>query len=82
MAGRPRRLFTDEAVKLIFVLTRGTPREINNLCDLLLLVCSAKRLREIDREVIRQVTSEGNSSLPGSVIPIDRAGKRIRGIPS
>ncbi len=82
MAGQPRRLFTDEAVKLIFVLTRGTPREINNLCDLLLLVGSSRRLREIDREVIRQVTSEGNSPLPGSVIPIDRAGKRIRGIPS
>ncbi len=81
-AGQPRRLFTNEAVKLIFALTRGTPREINNLCDLSLLVGYSKRLEEIDQEVIRQVMSEATSSPPGSLIPIDRANKRIKGIPS
>ena len=34
----PRQLFTPEAVQLIFDFTRGTPREINNLCDVALLV--------------------------------------------
>src|SRR5438034_3119906 len=33
MAGQTKQLFTEEAVKLIFDFTRGTPREINNLCD-------------------------------------------------
>ena len=81
-AGQPRRLFTDEAVKLIFALTHGIPREINNLCDLALFVGYSKQLPEIEGKVIRQVMGEATSSPPGSVIPIDRAGKRIRGIPS
>src|SRR3990172_6042964 len=81
-AGQPRRLFTDEAVKLIFALTRGIPREINNLCDLALFVGYSKQLPEIEGKVIRQVMGEATSSPPGSVIPIDRAGKRIKGIPS
>ncbi len=81
-AGQPRRLFTDEAVKLIFALTRGTPREINNLCDLSLFVGYSKRLEEIGQEVIRQVRSEAPPSPQGSLIPIDRANKRIKGIQS
>jgi general secretion pathway protein A len=81
-AGQSRRIFTEEAVKLIFALTRGTPREINNLCDLALLVAYSKRLPEIDQQLIRQVTSEAAASAPGSLIPLDRASKRIRGIPS
>ncbi|MBI3028449.1 MAG: AAA family ATPase [Candidatus Rokubacteria bacterium] len=72
-AGQPRRLFTDEAVKLIFALTHGTPREINNLCDLALFVGYSKQLQEIDRELIRQVRGRATSSPPGSVIPIDHA---------
>ena len=80
-AGQPRRLFTDEAVKLIFALARGTPREINNLCDMLLLVGSSRQLLEIDREVIRQVTSEATWLPRGSVIRIDRASKRVKDIP-
>jgi general secretion pathway protein A len=81
-AGQPRRLFTDEAVKLIFALSHGTPREINNLCDMALFVGCSRRLPEIDREVIRQIMGEAPASPPGSLIPIDRAGKRIKGVPS
>jgi len=47
MAGRAAPIFTDEAIKLIFDFTRGTPREINNLCDVALLVGYTKRVREI-----------------------------------
>ena len=43
MAGRPTPIFTEEAIKLIFDFTRGTPREINNLCDVALLVGYTKR---------------------------------------
>jgi len=81
-AGQPRRLFTDEAVKLIFALTRGIPREINNLCDLALFVGYSKQLPEIEGKVIRQVMGEATSSPSGSSIPIDRASRRIKGIPS
>lgn len=76
MAGQSRRLFTDEAVKSIFTLTRGTPREINNLCDISLLIGCSKRLSEIDREVIRQFMSNAPSSLQESLIRVDRLSKR------
>src|SRR5262245_7236317 len=62
MAGQPRHLFTEDAVKLIYTLTRGTPREINNRCDLSLLVGYSRQLQEIDRAVIRQILSEAISA--------------------
>ena len=52
MAGQPTPIFTEEAVKLIFDFTRGTPREINNLCDITLLVGYRKNVREIDEKII------------------------------
>jgi general secretion pathway protein A len=52
MAGQPNQVFTDEAVRLIFDFTRGTPREINNLCDITLLVGYRRNVREIDEKII------------------------------
>ncbi|MBI3030228.1 MAG: AAA family ATPase [Candidatus Rokubacteria bacterium] len=58
MAGQPRRIFTDEAVRLIFDFTRGTPREINNLCDISLLIGYSKRVREIDEKIVAEVIKD------------------------
>ncbi|MBI3637138.1 MAG: AAA family ATPase [Candidatus Rokubacteria bacterium] len=58
MAGRGTQIFTEEAIKLIFDFTRGTPREINNLCDIALLVGYSKRLTEIDERVIAEVIKD------------------------
>jgi general secretion pathway protein A len=58
MAGQTRRIFTDEAVKLVFDFTRGTPREINNLCDLSLLIGYGKRVREIDEKIVAEVIKD------------------------
>ena len=58
MAGQLRRLFTDEAVKLIFDFTRGTPREINNLCDISLLIGYSKRVRAIDEKIVAEVIKD------------------------
>jgi len=52
MAGQPDPIFTEEAVRLIFDFTRGTPREINNLCDIALLVGYGKKVRAIDEQII------------------------------
>ena len=79
VAGQSRQLFTPEALKLIFALAHGTPREINDLCDLSLLIGYSKRLLEIDREVIRQAMSDRTSSSPESLIRIDRPSKRKLG---
>jgi general secretion pathway protein A len=58
MAGQPNVMFTDEAIKLIFDFTRGTPREINNLCDISLLVGYSRRVREIDEKIVAEVIKD------------------------
>jgi type II secretory pathway predicted ATPase ExeA len=57
-AGRDEEIFTGEAIKLIFDFTRGTPREINNLCDIALLVGYTRRLKAIDEKVIADVIKD------------------------
>ena len=58
MAGRSEQIFTEEAIKLVFDFTRGTPREINNLCDIALLVGCSKQIRVIDEKVIAAVIKD------------------------
>ena len=58
MAGRPGKIFTAEAIKLIFDFTRGTPREINSICDLALLVGYSKRVQEIDEGIVGEVIKD------------------------
>ena len=52
MAGQTRQIFTDEAVRLVFDFTRGTPREINNLCDIALLIGYSKKVSVIDETIV------------------------------
>jgi type II secretory pathway predicted ATPase ExeA len=58
MAGRTTPIFTEEAVKLIFDFTRGTPREINNLCDVALLVGYTKRVQDIGEKIVAEVIKD------------------------
>jgi len=58
MAGRTQPIFTEEAVKLIFDFTRGTPREINNLCDVALLVGYTKRMKEVGEKIVAEVIKD------------------------
>jgi general secretion pathway protein A len=58
MAGRTVPIFTEEALRLVFDFTRGTPREINNLCDVALLVGYTKQLKEINETVVAEVIKD------------------------
>lgn len=58
MAGRTKEIFTADAIKLIFDFTRGTPRQINNVCDLALLVGASRRLSTIDDRTIAEVIKD------------------------
>jgi general secretion pathway protein A len=58
MAGQTTQIFTPEAIKLIFDFTRGTPREINNVCDVALLVGYSKRVKEIGERIIAEVVKD------------------------
>ena len=58
MANRATPIFTEEAIKLIFDFTRGTPREINNLCDVALLVGYTKRVKEVGEKIVAEVIKD------------------------
>jgi general secretion pathway protein A len=52
-AGAQRELFSEEATQLIYHITEGTPRRINNLCDLCLLVGFVEKAALIDEQIVR-----------------------------
>src|SRR5436309_3285006 len=58
MARQTKQLLTEEAVKPIFDITRGTPREINNLCDVALLVGYSTRAKEVGEKIIAEVIKD------------------------
>ena len=58
MSNRATPIFTEEAIKLIFDFTRGTPREINNLCDVALLVGYTKRVKEVGEKIVAEVIKD------------------------
>lgn len=55
VAGRTEETFTPEIYYLIFKISYGVPRRINNLCDLCLLQGYQMQTREITEEVIKAV---------------------------
>jgi type II secretory pathway predicted ATPase ExeA len=58
MAGRTQPVFTEAAVRRIFDFTRGVPREINNICDIALLVGYSRRVTEIGEDIIVEVIKD------------------------
>jgi len=58
LAGICEDLFTQEAVKLIFLASAGLPREINTLCTLAMLKAQTASLSSIDAQLIRQILDQ------------------------
>lgn len=58
IAGSKNNIFTKEAIKTIYGYSQGIPREINNLCDLSLLVGFNQKLKSIDQKVVSVVANE------------------------
>jgi type II secretory pathway predicted ATPase ExeA len=52
VAGREDPTFTAEAVYRVFELTQGTPRKINNLCDICLLIGFTRKASLIDVGIV------------------------------
>ncbi|MBI4531379.1 MAG: AAA family ATPase [Candidatus Latescibacteria bacterium] len=60
VVGRSDQIFMDDAITMIAKHTGGTPRRINHICDICLLVGFSRQLRRIDREVVEGlITAEG-----------------------
>lgn len=58
VAGVERHIFTDEAKSLIFNASSGRPRQINNICDMSLLVGYMRESDNVGGEVIREVARD------------------------
>ena len=56
-AGRTEPVFTDGALRNIFVYSGGIPRKINNICDLCLVMGVARNLTRVDSDVIGELTA-------------------------
>jgi general secretion pathway protein A len=55
VAGREKNMFTREAMDFIHRSSHGTPRRINNICDMCLLTGFGKKLDEIDLDIAKSV---------------------------
>jgi general secretion pathway protein A len=51
-AGVTKRIFREDAVEAIHKASGGVPRDINNICDLCLLLGLGSKLEEIDTDVV------------------------------
>ncbi len=54
----PRVSFSNDAIHTIYSITKGSPREINLLCDRALLAGFASELRRIDHSIIETCAKE------------------------
>jgi general secretion pathway protein A len=52
-AGAERPIFTDDALETIYHHSFGTPRRINNICDISLLVGFQKKLEMVDSNLVK-----------------------------
>lgn len=61
LAGSLKECFTEEALEDIFAYSGGTPRKINNICDLSLAVGAGNRLEMVDRDLVRSIIDSETS---------------------
>jgi general secretion pathway protein A len=53
ISGAEMQIFTDDAINEIFNISRGTPRRVNNICDLALLFGAHHSVGQIDSKIIK-----------------------------
>lgn len=63
-AGAEQPIFTEDALRSVYELSGGVPRQINRLCEMSLLVGFAERQTQIERGQVESVAGD----LPGSLI--------------
>lgn len=58
VAGRRQPLFSDGAYKLLYEYSKGIPRQINNLCDLCLVIGMGEKAKQIGARIVRDVIGD------------------------
>lgn len=59
VAGADRRIFTGPAINLIYEVTKGVPRLVNQLCDLSLVYAFTKGNKLVTPATVQQVLDDG-----------------------
>ena len=59
VAGSEKRIFSAPAVKLIYDVTRGVPRLVNQLCDLAMVYAFTKGKQVVSAQTVQQVIDDG-----------------------
>lgn len=68
--------FTDSAFDLIFKCTGGVPRQINLLCDRVLLYGYLEELHEINEQTVQLVADERSREVP--MVKLEERGTQLR----
>ncbi len=58
-AGAKRRIFTENAAKLIHQVTGGIPRLVNQLCDFALVYAYTDNVRNVNEALVQRVLDDG-----------------------
>ena len=58
VAGMEQSIFSAQALKEVFLLSSGTPRMINLICDRALLGAYGKGLRKVDRDLVQEAARQ------------------------
>ena len=58
LAGNRKMIFSDDAIKLIFVASEGILREINNICYESLLVAARRKSKKIEEDIVNWVVDQ------------------------
>ena len=58
-AGRKDNIFSPDAIKKIYDHSKGVPRNVNNLCDLSLLLGYSQNETSINSTIIESVINDG-----------------------
>ncbi len=72
VAGAQRPVFDDDALKEVYLCSGGTPRRINTICDLALLVGFGNGVKKIDRDTITKINDDLQASSFNGQMPLEK----------
>ena len=58
VAGQSESIFAEDTYKLIYDYSQGVPRQINNICDLSLVIAMAEKATQINQRIIKEVIKD------------------------
>ena len=58
VAGAKTEIFTQDAVRTIYAYSKGLPRNINNICDMSLLIGFGQEAKLVEKELVERVAAD------------------------